>query len=565
VAGKITFDFLPGFQFLKCIQRTSLVEHWVAMTPGGRMRAVKFIGGLKETTVFPPRHLLYIASLKNVKHPCLAGVDTVVNDTGRFVIVSDWTGHTLRDRMKQFRAAQESGIPREELIGYLANAAEGLEALSQRFGLHHLSLDPCSILLQNEHALAADYGLVELIWFPAGQPMASVNPRYAAPELFEDRFSETSDQYSLALIYMEMLLGELPQEAHSVSQWRALRTREPRVDGLPPDDRPIIARALERDPRRRFPNTRELFDALAAVAPRQRELQQWMPYEFRSTPLVTDTELPPSSGLVHPGAMQMVNRAVQAAAESLQVRELEGLRCLIQADGSFWHRCAAWLPKGMIYPKLEGLLNQWQAVVTQNTDDLLVFQLSESRNFFRRLITGGRRDIETQIRLLPPKVPGSQLTEVTIWIRYIGRDKEQGRKSISEVGPGLLQELRTYLLAMPEQRGMERFAFEHRLQVAPIFANAELGQAVECLGKDIARLGISFYAPGTPPTTLLFIHAVDPNIGELTIPARVLRIKPVGQNQCEVAARFLINDATVSPPLPPPQTIDLNDPHINVR
>src|SRR5258707_1290767 len=106
------------------MQRTSLVEHWIAMAPDGRMRAVKFIGGLKETTVFPPRHLLYIASLKNAKHPRLAAVDTVVNDTGRFVIVSDWTGQTLRDRFKQFRSAQQAGIPRDELIGYLANAAE---------------------------------------------------------------------------------------------------------------------------------------------------------------------------------------------------------------------------------------------------------------------------------------------------------------------------------------------------------------------------------------------------------------------------------------------------------
>ena len=565
MAGKVTFDYLPGFQFLKCIQRTPLLEQWIAMAPDGRMRAVKFISGLRETTVFPPRHLLYIASLKNVRHPRLAAVDTVVNDTGRFVIVSDWTGETLRDRFRQARQPQGQKIAREDAIAWLSAAAEGLEALEQRHGLHHLSLDLSSILVHHDQTLVTDFGLVELIWFPAGQPMANVNPRYAAPELFEDRFSKKSDQYSLALMYVELMLGDLPQEAHSVSQWRNIRGREPRLDLLPADDRPVVGRALNRDPRNRFQTAREFFDELAAVAPQKRESQLWLPYAYRATPFVTDIPLPAVTNLVGPAAEQMVQRAVSAAADTLQVREMEGMRCLVQSDGSLWHRCAAWLPKGMIYPKLEGLLNQWEAVVHQNTDDLLVFQLGQARNFFRKLMVGYRRDLEVQIRLHPPKVAGSQLTEVTIWIRHIGRDGSHGHQVVAEAGPSLLQELRTYLLAMPEQRSMERFAFEHKLQVAPIFADAHPGQSVECLGKDISRLGISFYAPGTPPTSLLFIQTFDGGKGELTIPARVLRIKPAGQNQCEVAARFLINEKAPPPVPKATNSLDLNDPHIHVR
>jgi hypothetical protein len=170
-----------------------------------------------------------------------------------------------------------------------------------------------------------------------------------------------------------------------------------------------------------------------------------------------------------------------------------------------------------------------------------------------------------QIRLHPPRIPGSQLTEVTIWIRYVGRDSGHGKQAVADAGPSMLQELRTYLLAMPEQRGMERFAFERKLQVAPIFANAQPGQSVECLGKDISRLGICFYAPGTPPTIMLYIQALEKAIGDLTIPARVLRIKPVGQNQCEVAARFVVDERTAPPVPQAAKSIDLNDPHIHIR
>ena len=55
-----------------------------------------------------------------------------------------------------------------------------------------------------------DFGVAELIHTAAGQKVGALNPRYAAPELFEGRILPSGDAYSLAVIYAELLTGAHP-------------------------------------------------------------------------------------------------------------------------------------------------------------------------------------------------------------------------------------------------------------------------------------------------------------------------------------------------------------------
>ena len=45
-----------------------------------------------------------------------------------------------------------------------------------------------------------------------------VTPVYAAPETFDGKFSRQSDQYSLAIVYQEMLTGHRPFAGTSMKQ-----------------------------------------------------------------------------------------------------------------------------------------------------------------------------------------------------------------------------------------------------------------------------------------------------------------------------------------------------------
>ena len=94
-----------------------------------------------------------------------------------------------------------------------------------------------------------------------------MTPIYAAPELFDGRPSIHSDQYSLAIVYQEMLTGVLPFEGRTTAQLAAqhLHSR-PRLDRLPASDEAVIARALSKSPEQRFGSCREMIQELQDAA-----------------------------------------------------------------------------------------------------------------------------------------------------------------------------------------------------------------------------------------------------------------------------------------------------------
>ena len=90
-----------------------------------------------------------------------------------------------------------------------------------------------------------------------------MTPTYASPEMFDDEPSAHSDQYSLAIVYQEMLVGTLPFPGRTAAQLAKQHTQaEPQLMSLPAEDRPIIARALAKKPADRFPSCRAFVDAL---------------------------------------------------------------------------------------------------------------------------------------------------------------------------------------------------------------------------------------------------------------------------------------------------------------
>src|SRR5262249_9532746 len=145
------------------------------------------------------------------------------------------------------------GIPREQLLAYLGEAAEALEALYQAQHLQHLGLTPRQLVLSNNRLFLTDFGLVELLWLPAGRQLEALNPRYAAPELFDGQISGACDQFSLALLFQELLTGAHPFRNLNPRQKANPRLRgKPDLNMLPGTDRPVVLKALDADPQRRF-------------------------------------------------------------------------------------------------------------------------------------------------------------------------------------------------------------------------------------------------------------------------------------------------------------------------
>src|SRR5262249_1961908 len=187
---------------------------------------------------------------------------------GELMIVMELADRSLQDVLEKYQAAGKPGIPRGELLAYLAEAAEVLDLMNHEYGLQHLGIKPPKLFLVRRQINVADFGLVNsLSEMNGGKVSASqlgaITPLYASPESFLGKISLYSDQYSLAVTYYELVTGALPLEGKNYRQLAmAHMSAEPNLSRLPEHDRSVLARALAKDPGLRFPSCSELVQAL---------------------------------------------------------------------------------------------------------------------------------------------------------------------------------------------------------------------------------------------------------------------------------------------------------------
>src|SRR5207244_11820578 len=165
---------------------------------------------------------------------------------------------SLLDRFLEACKSGLAGIPREELLGYMRDAADALDYLNESFGLQHLDIKPQNLLLVGGRIKIGDFGLVKDLRGGSATATAGVTPLYATPEAFDGRVSRYSDQYSLSIVYQEMLTGRRPFPGTTTLQLAAQHTKcPPLLHFLEVQDRPTIARALSKLPEQRFPTCRD--------------------------------------------------------------------------------------------------------------------------------------------------------------------------------------------------------------------------------------------------------------------------------------------------------------------
>ena len=67
----------------------------------------------------------------------------------------------LWDRFKECRTQGLPGIPRDELLNYMDEAAEALDLMNNQYQLQHLDIKPQNLFLVYKHVKVADFGLVK--------------------------------------------------------------------------------------------------------------------------------------------------------------------------------------------------------------------------------------------------------------------------------------------------------------------------------------------------------------------------------------------------------------------
>lgn len=305
---------LVGYRLVQPLGQGGFGEVWQCEAPGGLLKAVKFVFA-EEDEIGPEGHCLRqefeaFHKIKSIRHPFLLTLERVeLTDVG-LVMVMELADEHLMDRFNSCRLAGQFGIPRTDLLGYLADAAEALDFMSSKHGLQHLDVKPANLFLIADHVKVGDYGLVARLSGsdPGGRAGRGLTPRYCAPEVARGEIDPRSDQYSLALVYQELLTGTFPFQGKSVAHMLYQHaTGEPNLSGLPAGDRGAIRRALAKKPSERFSCcldfVRELLgagEATTTAGPRSGRLPTPAQVQAPPPPATPEMVLDPGTGEMVP-------------------------------------------------------------------------------------------------------------------------------------------------------------------------------------------------------------------------------------------------------------------------
>jgi len=242
--------------------------------------AVKVLSPDLAAVVGRERFLREITIASRLSHPHIVPLlDSGVHDEAGapsllYYIMGYVEGESLRDKL-----LRERQLPVDDALQVTREVALALGHAHAQ-GVVHRDIKPENILLTGRSAVIADFGIAKLV---AADPQASKpvsqltgsgisigTVAYMSPEqaLAEPDLDGRSDQYSLASVLYEMLVGEPPFTGPTVQAIIAKRLTDPVPSArrlretISPALDDVIIRALQRAPVDRYASILDFADAL---------------------------------------------------------------------------------------------------------------------------------------------------------------------------------------------------------------------------------------------------------------------------------------------------------------
>jgi serine/threonine protein kinase len=535
-SGTARFDrhVLPvGHQLDKCLENTPLLERWQIETSDGHKRVLRIFYGAHNLD--NERLEQALLRLQTLGHPGLVRLEVLPSTPRRVMLVSELVENSLWNYLQRCQNRKLRGIPRNDLVSFLLTAAETLDYLYRQHSIQHLSLSPSNLLLDQGRVLIDEFGIGQLLWQPAGLCPAQPNQRYAAPELTHGRVSTSCDQYSLALIFVELLTGQLARGGPRNSDTPLS------LDLLSTEDADIIARATDADPSRRWPSCLDFVRALEnrQLSPSLSEQADHDEFTtlIRNGSASANTSQPDIATFA-PALKKLIASLRRSAAGEVNLTAPEEQPELF-AGGRLWtqHFSAA-VPLGDARRKLDAVREQLFGQLIRDDGDRFCFHLSMPSNFWRKWI-GRQPGLEVQISLARQHALAPTPIDVAVAVQPFRCRRKRGRELLEQMGLAVLEQLRAALLVNSEKRVQERLLWPHQFQLWPLHGDGSRGAAVLCRGKDVSLGGIGFYLPHQLETSHVLINLPATSQTEaLSIPATLVRARPCADGWYEVGALF---------------------------
>ncbi len=286
-------EAVPGYKLIELLGRGGFGEVWRAQGPGGVVLAVKIIDKVDDKA--GRKEFRALKLIRNLRHPNLVSIsgfwlrdaegnlldpeslsDDPNEDTthpSELIVAMDLGEMSLLERLDECRKGiapdAKGGIPFEELIEYMDAAARAIDYLNVRHDIQHRDVKPQNILIVGGSAQVCDFGLASAVSSVRTSMGGAGSLAYMAPEIYTSkRPSRATDQYGLAIAYVELRTGRLPlsdTESYAVLD-EAKRLGKLDLTWLDETEQKVIEKATRINADDRYGRCVEMVQALRSAA-----------------------------------------------------------------------------------------------------------------------------------------------------------------------------------------------------------------------------------------------------------------------------------------------------------
>ncbi|MDB4877055.1 MAG: protein kinase [Gemmatimonadetes bacterium] len=273
LAGRLADALAGRYAIVREIARGGMATVYLARDlRHDRRVAIKVLRDELAAAVGAERFLTEIRVTASLLHPHILPLfDSGSADGLLWYAMPFVEGETLRSRL-----AREGQLPVAEAVRLAREIADALDHAHLR-GIVHRDVKPENVLLQDGHALVADFGIALALEQAGGERITRTGfalgtPQYMAPEQAagERVLDARVDVYALGAVLHEMLAGEPPFAAptRQAVVRRMMHELPPALATRRPDVAPFVdaavRKALAKRPDDRFPSAAAFAAVLAA-------------------------------------------------------------------------------------------------------------------------------------------------------------------------------------------------------------------------------------------------------------------------------------------------------------
>jgi predicted esterase len=233
--------------------------------------ALKFLAfGLVQDREAKERLVHEAQAASALDHPNICTIHEIdeTSDGQLFLAMAYYEGETLKERIAR------GPLTVDEALDFITQIARGV-ATAHEAGIIHRDIKPANIILTRRGELKLlDFGLAKLTGQTTltrtGTTLGTV--AYMPPEQIAGRgVDERSDVWALGIVFYEMLTGQRPFRGdHEVAVIQAIAHDPPRPlrdlrRETPAEFEPIVARALQKEPKDRYASARAFLQDVEAL------------------------------------------------------------------------------------------------------------------------------------------------------------------------------------------------------------------------------------------------------------------------------------------------------------